>query len=193
MKLNYLFVSLVAALSYSQAGAAGAVLLQTPIAYDPNAGVVQQVREECKIEDLLAKRVSSVLAKRNRSGTGVVDTGANAQGAGTLKLTITHVLGVGGGAWSGPKAITVKAELFDGPILTRQQKLNRWSVGGVWGAFKGTCTILDRVAVSLAKDLGRWSFDANFKPPEDEPMPKDAAGEVPTPQSREKETDSSGS
>ena len=98
MNFKHFAISFAAATLCLPALAANTVLLQTPVIYDPNAGVVQQIRDECKIEDMLAARVSAVLAKRNRSRNDSVDAAAGAQSGGTLKLTITHVLGVGGGA-----------------------------------------------------------------------------------------------
>jgi len=58
--------------------------------------------------------------------------------------------------------------------MIRQAKINRWSVGGVFGAFKGTCTILDRSALAIGKDMGRWVKNPTYKIVE-EPAPKDAA------------------
>jgi hypothetical protein len=163
--------------------AADKVLLETPVTYDPKAGVAQPVREQCHVEDLLATRVGAVLAKRNKSENATIAAGGDAAGATVLRLTITHVLGVGGGAWSGPKAITLRAELFEGKELKREQKVNRWSIGGFWGGFKSTCSILDRTATRLAKDLGRWSYDPRYKMAEDEAPPKDDGASAPQGQS----------
>jgi len=62
---------------------------------------------------MLAKRVGDVLGKQNASGKGTIEAGDDSAGDQVLRLQITHVLGVGGGAWSGPKAITVIAELLE--------------------------------------------------------------------------------
>ena len=148
------------------------VLLEVPVTYDPNAGVARPVREQCDVEGLLARRVGAALAKRGRVPDATVAAGSASGGTPVLRLTITHVLGVGGGAWSGPKAITLRAELLDGKNVMRQQKVNRWSMGGFWGGFKGTCSILDRTATRLAKDLTLWSYDAHYKMDEDEAPPK---------------------
>jgi len=83
-------------------------------------------------------------------------------------------LGVGGGAWSGPKAITVNADLLDasGKVI-RHTKINRWSMGGMFGGFKGTCSILDRSAAAIGKDLSRWVRDPSYQIVE-EAAPKEA-------------------
>ena len=93
--------------------AASATYLEVPVTYHPKAGVVENVKKECQIEEMLAKRVGDVLGKQNASGKGTIEAGADSAGDQVLRLQITHVLGVGGGAWSGPKAITVIAELLE--------------------------------------------------------------------------------
>ncbi|MBM3115797.1 hypothetical protein [Jeongeupia naejangsanensis] len=156
-----------------------AVLLEVPVTYHADAGVVAKVKEECKPEEQLATRVGEVMKKLSREGTGTVASAAEAAEAGdaaVLRLQITHVLGVGGGAFSGPKAITVNAELLEGGKVVRQTKINRWSIGGVFGAFKGTCSILDRSAAAIGKDLGRWVRDPSYQIKE-EAAPKDAEPE----------------
>ncbi|MFM0072238.1 hypothetical protein PQQ86_13810 [Paraburkholderia sediminicola] len=91
-----------------------------------------------------------------------------------LRLQISHVLGVCGGAWSGPKATTVSAGLIEDGKVIRHTKINRWSVGGVWGAFKGSCSILDRTTIVINKDLSRWVRDPSYEIKEEAP-PKEAS------------------
>ncbi|WP_249384094.1 hypothetical protein [Chitinivorax sp. B] len=152
--------------------AAEPVLLETPVTYHPNAGVVQKVKEECKIEDQLAQHVGKALAKLNKLEGGTIDVSADKSGKQLLRLQITHVLGVGGGAWSGPKAVTVQAELLENGKVKREAKINRWSTGGFFAGLKGTCSIIERCSVALAKDLSRWVSDPNYTIKEDAP-PKD--------------------
>ncbi|SDI70724.1 hypothetical protein SAMN04487926_12262 [Paraburkholderia steynii] len=167
-----LFVSLC--LSATAAVAAPPVLLETPVTYAPDASVVEQVRNECHIEDMLTRHVGDVLRKLNKGGDGTVASQAGSSDARILRLQITHVMGVGGGAWSGPKATTVSADLLEGEKVVRHARINRWSVGGVWGGFKGTCSILDRTTVFIAKDLYRWVRDPSYEIREEDP-PKEAS------------------
>ncbi|MFJ2986637.1 hypothetical protein ACIPF8_02135 [Collimonas sp. NPDC087041] len=167
---------LIGMLSYGTAALAdgGNTLLEVPVTYHPDAGVVAKVKEECQIESMLSHRVGPVLAKMNKTGDGTIPSGSDAAGANLLRLQITHVLGVGGGAWSGPKAITVNADLLDasGKVI-RHTKINRWSMGGMFGGFKGTCSILDRSAAAIGKDLSRWVRDPSYQIVE-EAAPKEA-------------------
>ena len=166
------FCSLAALISFGPA-LASTPRLENPVTYHPSAGVDQTVRTECQIESMLVRHVGDQLKRVYRTEDVLVDKGGEAAGRPVLRLQITHVLGVGGGAWSGPKAITVSAELVGNDGQVRQTKINRWSVGGMWGGFKGTCSILDRCAVSIGKDLARWVKDPSFKIKE-MPAPKES-------------------
>lgn len=161
-------------LSTTSAFAAAQVLLETPVTYAPDASVVDQIKNECHIEDMLTRHVSDALRRINRTGDGTIASQTDAGDQKILRLQITHVLGVGGGAWSGPKATTVTADLIEDGKLTRHTKINRWSVGGVWGAFKGSCSILDRTTVAIAKDVSRWVRDPSYEIKEEAP-PKEAS------------------
>ncbi|AOY01159.1 hypothetical protein BJP62_12315 [Jeongeupia sp. USM3] len=171
--MKTLLVSGLLAAATNAFAADKAVLLEVPVTYHADAGVVAKVKDECKPDEQLATRVGEVMKKLNREGSGTVASAAEAGDASVLRLQITHVLGVGGGAFSGPKAITVNAELLEGGKVVRQTKVNRWSIGGVFGAFKGTCSILDRSAAAIGKDLGRWVRDPSYQIKE-EAAPKDA-------------------
>ncbi|QNB13557.1 hypothetical protein G5S35_18230 [Paraburkholderia tropica] len=167
---------LTAALCFSTTSvfAATPVLLETPVNYAPDASVVEQIKNECHIEDMLTQHVSKVLRKINHGGDGTIAAQTDAGDARILRLQITHVLGVGGGAWSGPKATTVSADLIENGKVVRHTKINRWSVGGVWGAFKGSCSILDRTTIVISKDLSRWVRDPSYEI-KDEAPPKEAS------------------
>lgn len=179
-KSSALFIAL--ALCGAGACAAGSprpVLLETPVTYHPNADVSEKIRQECKIEDMLTQRVVPALARGNKGRDGTIPAGTAPGDASVLRLQITYVLGVGGGAWSGPKAITVAAELLDDGKVVRQTKINRWTTGGMFGGFKGTCALLDRSAAAIGKDLGLWVRDPSYKVAEDA-EPKQPAGESPS-------------
>lgn len=156
-------IALCLASSSGFAGERRQVLLETPVAYASDAGVVERVKDECHIDDMLTRRVGEALARLNRTGDGTIAANSAPGDAQVLRLQITYVMGVGGGAWTGPKAISLSADLIDNGKVARHTKFRRWSVGGVWGAFKGTCSILDRTSVAISKDLRRWVANPRYE------------------------------
>ncbi|RZI84265.1 MAG: hypothetical protein EOP38_09790 [Rubrivivax sp.] len=155
--------------------AANRVLLESPITYADNAGVVDRIRQECGIENMLETRVGRVLEGLNKGGDSTIAAGTKPADATVLRLQITNVMGVGGGAWSGPKSITVSADLIDNGKVTRHTRFSRATTGGAFGGFKGTCALLERCAATIGKDLGRWIKDPAYSVPEEAAPAKDEA------------------
>ena len=135
------------------------------------AFVRNEQAKECKVEEQLTSDVSEAFRKNN---IGPTVTTADGPGE-VIKVRITHVLGVGGGAWSGPKAITVHADLMKDGKVERTTRINRWTTGGMWGGFKGTCSILHRSSAAIAKDLVKWAKDPTYAVQDEKP--KDAPAE----------------
>jgi hypothetical protein len=170
MKKLSLVMCLVA---LSTAGAQAATRLEVPITYMANAEAVEGTKRDCKIEEMLSSRIGPMLAKLYKMDKGTIDVGTDPANDKVLRVQITHVLGAGGGAWSGPKAITVLAELLDGGKVVYYTKINEWTTGGVFGGFKGTCDILERSANAITKDLNEWVQNPSTKV-EEKPAPKGA-------------------
>jgi hypothetical protein len=87
---------------------------------------------------------------------------STAPGGGTgagkvLTMEITHVMGFGGGLYSGPKQIVVKGTLTEGGAVKGSFEAKRTTVtGGAFGGYKGTCSLLHRTAKAVAKDVSGW-------------------------------------
>jgi len=60
------------------------------------------------------------------------------------------------GAWTGPKAMTVRADLFKNHKLIKSTVVQRHSMGGPLGGLRGTCAIMERIAVTLGEDISIW-------------------------------------
>jgi hypothetical protein len=73
-----------------------------------------------------------------------------------LILEIVSAVGGGGGAWSGPKSVTVKGELREDGKVIGSFTASRFSGGGAWGGFKGTCSIFGRCIKVLGEDIAAW-------------------------------------
>ncbi len=146
--MNKIALSLLLAVSAS-AHADGSTLV-TPVTYASEASVVQKVRQECQLENRLAADINAAL----------VNTSTPA--GKSLRVTILDVMGVGGGAWSGPKAISLRVELLNGDKVERSTRLTRTTTGGAFGGFKGTCSMLERDSATLGKDVARWAGNESY-------------------------------
>ncbi len=138
-------IALLAALAIADAAHADGARLLSPVAYASESSVVPKVREACKVEERLAQDVGAALGGSTEQATGEV-----------VRVSILDVMGVGGGAWSGPKAISIKVELLRDGQVVRSTRLTRTTSGGAFGGFKGTCSMLERDSSVLGKDVAKW-------------------------------------
>lgn len=161
------FAAAIAALCLPLAAHAGGGKLhvQQPAAYDKDAAVNEKVKDQCAPEARLSEFVKEYAKGPFDEVVGLKDL-SKAGGGKTLSLTILNVMGVGGGAWSGPKGITVQGTLRENGKVIGTFQARRSSGGGAYGGFKGTCSILERCAKALGKDIAAWlegpSMDARL-------------------------------
>ena len=135
---------------------ADGVKLLEPVAYASESSVVPKVREACKLEDRLTTDVGDALGGTTAEAGGDV-----------VKVSIVDVMGVGGGAWSGPKAISIRVDLMKGGKVLRSTHLTRTTTGGAFGGFKGTCSMLERDSSTLGKDVAKWVASDSYTTGED--------------------------
>ena len=168
--MNRLFsVAVLGAAFLCASTKAAAVALLIPVTYDPLASVPEKVREECRLDYQLQSEISNALVRYFKSGSGTT-TSTDGQ---VVRVSITYVLGPAAGAFSGPKSITILAELLNNGKVERSAKLHRTSVSV--NIFKGTCSILDKDARVLGKDVVKWIENPSYGT-QDDAMPPEEAG-----------------
>jgi len=128
------------------------LLVQTPAVYDKDAHVNDKIKAECAVEN----RVSFFVQERAKGKFDVVPAKTPDTSGKALTLTIMNVGGTGGGAWSGPKSITLQGTLKDKGKVIGNFNARRSSGGGAFGGYKSTCGIIERCAEALGKDIGAW-------------------------------------
>ncbi|MES9834697.1 MAG: hypothetical protein ABW157_14300 [Candidatus Thiodiazotropha sp. LLP2] len=136
-----------------------AVSISNRIAYAAGSGAPDKVKAECVIDTQLPTYIGSFASQ---SDIAVVkkDGAVNKKAKGrVLALEISNVIGSGGGAWSGSKSVAVTGELFENGKKIGSFNGRRSSGGGFFGAYKGTCKILDRCVKALGKDIAIWLID----------------------------------
>lgn len=142
-----IFLSVV---MFSGGASADTLKVKSKIDYSDNATVPVKVKQECRLDT----KLPLFLSKYDKS-VELVDGKLGTKGR-TLSVEITSVHAPGGGAWSGPKTMHIQGTLFDDGKKTSAFHGSRYSTGGAFGGFKGTCSIVGRNAKALAKDIARW-------------------------------------
>jgi hypothetical protein len=150
------------------------LFVQVPALLDPGAPITESVRRDCDVEGKVGEHVLQRVSAIVPNAVPLSDPRKAGQDR-VLKLTIVSVMGVGGGGWSGSKAISVRADLEQNSKVHASKLLTRQSSGGAFGGMKGTCSIMERIAVALGRDVAAWVPGALATLPAAAPAPAAAA------------------
>jgi hypothetical protein len=124
------------------------------VPFAENSQASNDVKSSCALDT----RLPQFIEKAAKRGVDVVISGdplEDAEGK-VLYLEIVHVLGTGGGAWSGAKSVTVEGVLKENGEVIGSFTGARYSGGGAFGGFKGTCSMLGRCVQAIGKDIAGW-------------------------------------
>lgn len=146
--------------AFSTSCMAGNVLnVQTPAVLPDSTSITGGIKAQCKVPQIVGDQVFASVSKVYAQ-TRQVDGTANLADGLLLKTTITSVWGASvGGGWTGPRHLSVTLDLIkDGKVLQTTTS-QRTSNGGVWGPFKSTCGIMNRLAKEVGEDAADWIKD----------------------------------
>lgn len=135
---------------------AGSVRVSSSIPYAANANVTAAVKAECQLDTKLASFIDSY---GESSGVDVVltDKPLSRKSKGKVLLVeITNVQATSGGIWSGAKSVSVSGKLYKNGKQIGDFTGSRYTGGGAFGGFKGTCSLVGRCVKTLGKDIGEW-------------------------------------
>jgi len=132
--------------------AADTVKIQRTIPFASTAQVPAAVRDQCQLQTKLPDFLSQAAGGR----VELVDGKLNRKVGRVLEMEISEVHAPGGGSFSGPKWLTVKGELYDRGKQIGSFRAKRYTTGGAFAVFKGTCSIIGRCTKTLGQDIATW-------------------------------------
>ncbi|MES9943308.1 MAG: hypothetical protein ABW105_02795 [Candidatus Thiodiazotropha sp. 6PLUC1] len=150
------------AVTVSKSTSTSAVSVSKRIAYAAGSGVPDKVKAECVIDTQLPEYIGSFASASDITVVKKDGAVSSKDKGRVLALEISNVIGSGGGAWSGSKSVAVTGELFENGKKIGSFNGRRSSGGGMFGAYKGTCSILDRCVKALGKDIAIWLIDPSM-------------------------------
>lgn len=150
-----LVVAIVVLLPISGYAGGGTIIIQKTARFEEGLAVTEAVRTECQLETKIPDFTEEFA--KNAFDKIVMEESVSEKTPGkAVKITITGVAGAGGGLYSGPKFVSIKATLWqDGKVIGTLAS-SRVTSGGAWGSYKGTCGLLARCAKTLGKDIATW-------------------------------------
>lgn len=144
--LSWFVAALCCSLSASAADEVIGIPQAVPFAESVN--VPEAVRNECQLGENVSKFLTQF-------GPNVKVSDDTKRGR-YLSMSITEVYAAGGGAWSGPKWMTVTGTLMEDDQAVASFRAKRFSTGGAFAGFKGTCSIIGRCTKAIAQDIAEW-------------------------------------
>jgi hypothetical protein len=122
--------------------------------YSEDSHVAANIKSECQLGFNIPQHLQSSSGEINL--VPKVDTKAKGK---NMLLEITDAVSAGN-AWTGHrKYASVKGTLYENGKKLAGFEAGRVSGGGAFGGFKGSCSILDRIAKVIAKDISIWLID----------------------------------
>jgi hypothetical protein len=118
----------------------------------------QDVPDAVKAECNVPTKISDFIQEYSKGVFDKVEVGkSDDKDAKVLEAKVVDIEGRGGGAWSGTKFITVEGTLKQGGKTIGTFRAKRYSGGGAFAGYKGTCSILGRCTKAIGKDIALWA------------------------------------
>ena len=141
-------LALISGLAAGAGAATVSVSSSTPYASD--AAVPAKVKDECAFETRLPQAIAE------NGDVALVEGKVSRTKGRSLELAIHGIHAPGGGVFSGPKWATVRGKLRTGGKVIGSFRAKRYSTGGAFGGFTGTCGILNRIANAMGQDIAAF-------------------------------------
>jgi hypothetical protein len=144
-------IALLLTLPMSAAFADDDITIPASVPFGEDSGVSSNIKQECDLPGKLSADLKLALEKAGYT----VHTGGGKKGD-VLDLKIVGAVS-GGSAFKGhQKSMTVVGKLIRNGKKIGNFTDMRNSMGGAWGGYKGSCTILHACAATISKDIAGW-------------------------------------
>jgi hypothetical protein len=135
--------------------AAETLVVPRPVPYAEDSDIASNIRNECKLGDKLAHFIGEFARARGDAVSFAPQVDEATPGR-VLQVEIRDALSMGN-AWTGHrKSVSVRGRLFADGEVVGTFKGRRDSMGGMFGGYKGSCSVLGRTVKALGQDIATW-------------------------------------
>ncbi|WP_017943049.1 MULTISPECIES: hypothetical protein [unclassified Thioalkalivibrio] len=126
------------------------------VPYSDDATIANNIRQECNLEEQFSEFIAHYGADQGIRFERRQDVGPSAGGQ-VLMVELTDAVS-GGNAWIGHRKVTEAAgTLYADGEEQASFTSRRFSGGGAFGGFKGSCSVLGRTVQAMGRDIATWS------------------------------------
>ena len=148
--------ALTIAIASGSALAAETIYIPQAVPFAEDAGVDKAIVDECK--DLGPELLTTLESAAKENGLTVErnDAAVKAGKGKALVVEITNAVS-GGNAFIGhSKSVSVRGRLMENGKLVAKFTGSRASMGGMFGGYKSSCSVLGRCTATLGEDIAKW-------------------------------------
>lgn len=131
------------------------VKVQSLIPYKKDATIAAKIKSECTLNSKLSEYIQAYGNEYNVAIIRTPQINSDMQGK-VLLLEIVDAVSQGHAFVGHAKFVKIAGTLYDNGKKVAAYTATRHSGGGFWGAYKGSCSVLDRTVKTLGKDTALW-------------------------------------
>lgn len=126
------------------------------VPYSADATIASNIRQECNLEEQFSEFIAHYGADQGIRFERAGDVEPSAGGQ-VLVVELTDAVS-GGNAWIGHRKVTEAAgTLYADGQEQASFTSRRFSGGGAFAGFKGSCSVLGRTVKAMGRDIATWS------------------------------------
>jgi hypothetical protein len=132
------------------------ITMAKPVPYADDSMIASKIKKECEIQDQLAAYTEEYAREEHNLDVKFVDAVQTDAPGLVLDVHIKDAFS-GGNAFTGHRKSTLVAGTLyrDGEVIGSFVG-RRDSMGGMFGGYKGSCSVLGRTVKALGKDIAEW-------------------------------------
>lgn len=131
------------------------VKVQSFIPYKKDAAIAANIKTECALNSQLSENIQAYGNDYNVAIVRSPSLNKDAHGK-VLMLEITEAVSQGHAFVGHRKFVKIAGTLYNDGKKVAAYTATRFSGGGFWGAYKGSCSVLSRTVKTLGKDTALW-------------------------------------
>jgi hypothetical protein len=129
------------------------LFLQLPVRIDPSANFSEAIMYKCALQKRIGNYTQAAIGK-HIVPPHIISKPKQAGIHKVVQITILSTVGARGGRLTGPKSATIRVDVSKGGTIIGSTVLTRWT--SPVGPGRKTCTLFDKIAKSLGKDVAVW-------------------------------------
>lgn len=150
-----LFLICVSFMSTS-AIAADAITMAKPVPYSDDAMIAGKIKKECDIQNQLAAYTEEYAREEQKLTVEFADSVQTDSPGMVLDVHIKDAVSAGNPFIGHRKSTLVTGTLYRDGAVIGSFVGRRNSMGGAFGGYKGSCSVLGRTVKALGKDIAEW-------------------------------------